>query len=198
MESASSSSQTERNEAHGAAQGALILGAAGAPVAPLSALSGEVAGQAKRTGRPRTTHGDTHGGIYSPEYKAWGAMIQRCTNPKEKAYHRYGGRGIVVCERWRSYENFLADVGRRPSTEHSLDRYPDFNGNYEPGNVRWATRDQQTANRECVTLVELGDEQIPLKVAARRLGLNPDTVSQRVRRQGMSPAEALFTPVGCR
>lgn len=81
----------------------------------------------------------------SPEYKCWENMIQRCTNPRAKGYENYGGRGISVNPLWRSFHKFLADVGPRPSTKHSLDRI-DVNGNYEPGNVRWATPQQQAAN----------------------------------------------------
>lgn len=83
-----------------------------------------------------------------PEYGPWKAMKQRCHCPKDKDHHRYGGRGIIVCDRWReSFAAFLQDVGPRPSLAHSLDRYPNKDGNYEPGNVRWATAKQQANNR---------------------------------------------------
>lgn len=88
----------------------------------------------------------THGRSGTPEHSIWKAMIRRCYNQNVKEYFRYGGRGIVVCERWRSFENFLADMGERPSAEHSIDR-KDNNGNYEPGNCRWATRKQQGRNK---------------------------------------------------
>lgn len=89
-----------------------------------------------------------HGDCKAREYNSWANMIQRCTNPKHPKYPDYGGRGIKVCEHWRSsYPNFLADVGRRPSLAHTLDRFPDVNGNYEPGNVRWADATQQANNR---------------------------------------------------
>lgn len=82
-----------------------------------------------------------------PEFAAWRGMRHRCNSPKNSAWKNYGGRGIKVCERWQSsYEAFLADVGRRPSPTHSLDRI-DVNGNYEPDNVRWATRDEQSQNQ---------------------------------------------------
>jgi len=93
----------------------------------------------------RERHGQA--GRATPEYRAWKAMIQRCSNSKLYGYHCYGGRGIKVCEAWaKSFLRFWEHVGDRPSAEHSLDRYPDKNGDYEPGNVRWATQKQQCGN----------------------------------------------------
>lgn len=98
-----------------------------------------------------TTHGDTVGRIRTPEYEAWSGMSKRCYNVKTKAYSYYGGRGITVCDRWRnSFEDFLADVGRKPTPAHTLDRI-NSDGNYEPGNVRWATRRVQRINQRRMT-----------------------------------------------
>lgn len=89
----------------------------------------------------------THNLSHSPEYRAWDNARERCRNPNNRKFPIYGARGISVCERWaNSFDNFIADMGRKPSPSHSLDRI-DNNGNYEPGNCRWATGEQQNRNR---------------------------------------------------
>ncbi len=98
------------------------------------------------TAKRSTTHGHTRGRTKSPEYRSWRAMIQRCTNPTNNRYSNYGGRGITVCPRWRdSFEHFLSDMGLRPNGQ-TLDRL-NSDGNYEPGNCRWATASEQNRNR---------------------------------------------------
>jgi len=86
-----------------------------------------------------------HGMIKTPTYYSWRAMLCRCFSPRTDGYEYYGGRGISVCDRWQKFENFLADLGTRP-TGTTLERQ-DTNGNYEPGNCYWATAKQQAANR---------------------------------------------------
>jgi hypothetical protein len=87
----------------------------------------------------------THGKTGTPTFVTWMAMLSRCTNKNITNYAYYGGRGITVCERWMSFENFLSDMGERPEGM-SIDR-KDVNGNYEPSNCQWATRLEQSRNR---------------------------------------------------
>ena len=91
-------------------------------------------------------HGHAIPGHESRTYRSWQSMNQRCNNPKASFYNRYGGRGILVCKRWKHFENFLADMGERP-VGTTLDRYPNNDGNYELTNCRWATPEQQTWSR---------------------------------------------------
>jgi hypothetical protein len=107
----------------------------------------------------------------------------------------YGGRGITVCDRWReSFENFFADMGERPSTKHSIDRYPDNNGNYEPGNCRWATDIQQARNKRTTRYIEYNDIKLPLVEWAESKGIKPATLKKRLR-CGWSIEKALNAPV---
>lgn len=105
----------------------------------------------------------------TPEYRTWLSMHERCRSPQSQKWINYGGRGIRVCERWNSYENFLSDMGRRPSPVHSLDRI-DNDGNYEPSNCRWATKKQQVDNRRTFGRIEkFTDEQLQKELNRRSL-----------------------------
>jgi hypothetical protein len=123
----------------------------------------------------------THGMTQSTEYGIWGGMLDRCANPRSGGYARYGGRGIVVCERWHSFENFFADMGERPSKRHSLDRI-DNEGNYEPGNCRWTTSAVQSRNRRDNALYSYGGRTMALCDWADESGLNRQTVYWRFRK----------------
>jgi hypothetical protein len=138
-------------------------------------------------------HGATAGGKRSSEFVVWAGMIERCTSPGYHHWSSYGGRGIKVHESWlKDFAAFFADVGPRPSLAHSLDRYPNNDGNYEPGNVRWATAKEQAANRRTNITVEFQGELVVLAEAARRAGISKAQLSKRYQR-GLR-GDALFAP----
>lgn len=92
------------------------------------------------------THGHASHGKTSPTYRSWHSMMMRCTNPNATGFEYWGGRGVMVCDRWLKFSRFLADMGTRP-LGCTIDRHPDPHGNYEPGNCRWASFTAQTRNR---------------------------------------------------
>lgn len=103
--------------------------------------------KAELMSKKSTTHGDTRGGVNTKEFRAWMAIINRCTKPTDNAYHHYGGRGITVCYTWlNSYESFLSDIGRAPTPKHSVER-KDNNKGYDKDNCVWATHKEQCRNR---------------------------------------------------
>lgn len=122
----------------------------------------------------------THGGYGTPTYKCWAEMKSRCYNSKNRSFPRYGGRGIKVCDRWlNSFENFIADMGERPSKEYSLDRI-DVNGDYCPENCRWATILQQANNKRNNIMIEHGGECHSINDWCRILGgINARTARSR-------------------
>ena len=123
-------------------------------------------------------------------YNIWVNMIQRCTNPKNKVYHAYGGRGITVQEEWKDFDKFYADMGDPPTDEHTIER-DDVNGNYTKSNCRWATVNEQMANkRNNRTLTYDGRTQI-LAQWARELGVHHATIRNRLLR-GWSIKEAFY------
>jgi len=121
-------------------------------------------------------------------YRVWLAMRDRCRNPNSEKFKNYGGRGIKVCERWESFETFLADMGEKP-TGKSIDRI-NVNGNYEPSNCRWATAYEQSRNRTDNRILVVHGEQINLTDCATKYGMNVSTLHGRLAK-GMSPEEAI-------
>lgn len=123
-------------------------------------------------------------------------MRTRCLNPNATGYERWGGRGIKVCDRWNSFEHFLADMGPRPSLEHTLDRIKK-DGHYEPGNCRWATKLEQANNRHDNNVVIIDGVEMTLRNAIREFG---SVISRRqaMRRivLGWAPKEAVSIPSG--
>lgn len=108
-------------------------------------------------------------------------MWTRTTNPSRENYARYGGRGIRVCDRWRSFDTFLADMGPKPSSGHSLDRI-DPDGNYEPANCRWASSKFQARNKRNSRVVQFNGESITVAELSERSGVSPFTLYDRLRR----------------
>jgi hypothetical protein len=146
--------------------------------------------------RERIRHGHARNGDASTEYSSWTSMLQRCLNPNNAAYPHYGGRGITVCERWRSFENFLADMGPKPSSAHSLERKKNDKG-YEPGNVIWATRFEQNRNKRTTRLVVYQGREMCLEDAAASAGLTESGLRYRLYR-GLSLEAPAVPPSGRR
>lgn len=129
-----------------------------------------------------TTHGKSPRSGKTPEYGVWDAMIQRCTNPNHKQYRDYGGRGIKVCERWMSFHYFLSDMGVRPSNNHSIDRFPNNDGNYERLNCRWGTQEQQSRNRSSNVWINYNGEKRILTDWAFLLRARPSAIQRSLKR----------------
>lgn len=129
----------------------------------------------------RAKHNQAHTGESSKVHKAWVSIKQRCLNPKSAAYHRYGGRGVTVCKEWAdSFESFYKYVGEPPTPKHTLDRI-DNNKGYEPDNVRWATRKEQSNNTNSNTWVEYDGKRMTWAQWAEYLGIGYNCLMTRVR-----------------
>lgn len=135
-----------------------------------------------------------HGGYGTPEYRSWQGMIRRCCNPNSTDFRCYGGRGITITAKWRhSFAAFLADLGPRPSAAHSLDRI-NTNGNYEPGNVRWATIKEQNRNKRTNRRVIFRGAALPVSELAERVGLPSQTLANRLN-AGLTVEQAISKPI---
>lgn len=150
--------------------------------------------QSARASAVNKTHGMTRSdGKFTKVYKTWRGIKTRCTNPNFRLFSYYGGRGIKVCERWQTFDNFLADMGEPPTDQHSIDRM-DANGNYCPENCRWATDAEQGWNKRSTRFVDIGGILKPMAVWIREYGIGHGTVYKRMAK-GMTPEEAITTPV---
>ena len=137
----------------------------------------------------KRTHGMSQ--AKSGLYRVWGNIVQRCTNPNNPAYHNYGGRGVTLCARWREFENFLVDLVEQPEGM-TLDRIDNDRG-YEPNNVRWVTKADNTRNTRRCVMVEINGESKPINVWCREFGVPYVTFKQR-KRNGWDLAEAVSKP----
>lgn len=133
---------------------------------------------------------------WKAEYGAWVNMRQRCNSSTHPRFMDYGGRGITVCERWKLFDNFADDMGKRPSDDHSLDR-KDANGNYEPGNCKWSTATEQARNRRRTVFVEYEGKRQKMADLIATAKVPSCTVWHRVK-WGWPIDEALNTPKGGR
>ncbi len=150
-------------------------------------LSAEMA--ADRLKKQNTIHGMTG----SPEFHAWQAMRFRCENKKYSLFHRYGGRGIKVCKRWEKFENFYKDMGPRPKNKQSLDRI-NSDGNYEPGNCRWANWREQQNNRKNNRMLSYNGKTQTMAQWSKEVGIGARTIWYRLSK-GYSIKDALTKPV---
>ena len=134
---------------------------------------------------------------HRPTYSVYHGMLSRCTNPKNKSFPYYGGKGILVCEQWRaSFAAFVADMGQRPDGM-TLDR-KDSNANYSPENCRWVTLDEQNRNRSSVIHITHNGITDTMTGWARRLSTSPAALHYRIRTLGISPDVAVSMPVPSR
>lgn len=141
--------------------------------------------QRERTGNSQRTHGRTK----TPEYYAWVNIRTRCYNKNNINYKDWGGRGIRVCDRWlESFENFYADMGKRPSAKHSIDRYPNNDGDYEPSNCRWATDFQQANNKRNIVLYESHGLKMNLQGWANYFGVHQANLMNTLKTKGIEKA----------
>lgn len=141
-----------------------------------------------------TTHGETKGGKRTAEYLCWLQIKRRCLNTRCEEYPDYGGRGITVCERWRdSFEVFLADMGRRQSPRHSIER-KDNDGPYAPWNCVWATKREQANNRRSSRRLRYGDDELTIAQWAEKTGIPYQTLYWRLG-AGWSVERTLTGPV---
>lgn len=130
-----------------------------------------------------------HNMRYSKEYKAYHLIISRCYNKNDTNFNNYGGRGIKVCDRWLDgFINFYEDMGKKPSNDYSIDRYPNNDGNYEPNNCRWANRHEQSRNKRTNRFIDYNGESMILEDWSNFFGASSSGVYQKIKRHGFEYA----------
>ena len=159
-----------------------------------------VLGKSLRSGMTKSCgchhQGNTiHGMRGTPEYTVWSSMVQRCTNPLHKCFHNYGGRGITICGAWiASFAEFYRHIGARPTPKHTLERI-DNEGGYTPGNVKWATRQDQLNNTRRTRKFTISGRTMSMKQWAMEFGIDKSTLHHRIDVLGWPIEKALTKPI---
>jgi hypothetical protein len=145
---------------------------------------------------PSLTHGHSRDGVLTRTYRAWKAIKTRCTNPNQKQWKDYGGRGIRMCQEWTdSFEAFYAHIGPAPSDQHTIERKETSKG-YEPGNVRWATKLEQARNKRSNRMLTFNGQTRCVTEWGEITGIGGRTLAKRLH-DGWSINDALTIPKGC-
>lgn len=160
----------------------------------METTSGALKGRTKSCGCLRRKHVSakmkTHGLSKSPEYKVWANMLSRCNNSNARGFENYGGRGIQVCDRWYNFANFYADMGARPSNDHTIERRNN-DGNYTPHNCHWLERRYQGRNKRNTRRVKIGDTQVLVCDLAQKYGQSSRVLRKRLDK-GVPPVLAVL------
>ena len=126
-------------------------------------------------------HVKTHGMTRTNIYRIWKSMMQRCCNERDKSYYNYGARGIRVCSRWHKFENWYADMGDRPTPQHSIERINN-DGDYLPSNCKWATRAEQNSNKRVNHYIEYNGQRKTMRQWSVDLGFSYQTLASRINK----------------
>jgi len=146
---------------------------------------------------PKKVKHKNHGYSDSATYKVWQGITKRCYNKNASNYYLYGGKGVRIAAAWREFEQFLQDMGARPSAKHSIERI-DHRGNYTPDNCKWATIKEQARNKGNNRIIEINGEKKCLAEWIESLGVSPSTIRDRIYKLGWSEERAITTPVAKR
>lgn len=144
--------------------------------------------------KAKGTHRDTIERKCTSEYRTWSSMLQRCNNPKVKCYKNYGGRGITVCSQWQNFENFLRDMGRRPTRNHTLERI-DNNSGYSVDNCKWSTNAEQASNKRTSRFIVAHGLRLTIAEWSKKTGISQQTISARIHKHKWSEEDAVSIQV---